>query len=29
MTAVNKVVHENMKPAEALKLYESLKAEQQ
>ncbi len=27
MTAVNKVVHENMKPADALKLYESLKAE--
>jgi putative autoinducer-2 (AI-2) aldolase len=27
MTAVNKVVHENMKPAEALQLFESLKAE--
>ena len=27
MTAVNKVVHENMKPADALQLFESLKAE--
>lgn len=27
MAAVNKVVHENMKPAEALQLFESLKAE--
>src|SRR5215213_11270678 len=27
MTAVNKVVHENMKPADALKMYESLKAD--
>jgi putative autoinducer-2 (AI-2) aldolase len=27
MLAVNKVVHENMKPAEALQLFESLKAE--
>jgi putative autoinducer-2 (AI-2) aldolase len=27
MTAVNKVVHENMKPTEALQLFESLKAE--
>lgn len=27
MTAVNKVVHENMKPAEALQLFQSLKAE--
>ncbi len=27
MTAVNKVVHENMKPAEALQLFESLKAD--
>jgi putative autoinducer-2 (AI-2) aldolase len=27
MLAINKVVHENMKPAEALQLFESLKAE--